>query len=518
MRFIKVISVAIIVLLLLTLGSCAQAPKEKSAPVTQYTDLPLSGGDVSIGSHDDEYGFHIVNRVEFTHPQDYPANHVAHSYQTLKTDVQKTIYDKVLDACYCFSDEKVEGDTTYKMRPVILDGTDCSPKEAEAAIIAVFDDHPEIFWMDYLFDIEYDTAAHTTELVLHSEYTAAGVVKMMQEIDDALAAFYREMPKELSAYEREVYVYKYIIDHCVYDENILDDIEYEDTHPSLFNLYGVMVDHVAVCEGYAYSFDYLCSELGIDTVLLFGVPVHKDAIGSSAWDDGGVVQQAVREIKRHDPGFCVITDVCLCEYTDHGHCGKLREDGSVDNDATLELLAREAVSHVHAGADMVAPSDMMDGRVGAIRSALDMAGFTDVPILSYAVKYASAYYGPFRDAAGSAPGFGDRRGYQMDPANSDEALREAYLDIGEGADAIMVKPALAYLDVLQRVTEAYRFPTFAYNVSGEYALVKAAAERGWVDERRIVLESLLSIKRAGACAVITYHAKDAARWLAEGDA
>ena len=259
-------------------------------------------------------------------------------------------------------------------------------------------------------------------------------------------------------------------------------------------------------------------ELGIDTVLLFGVPVHKDAIGSSAWDDGGVVQQAVREIKRHDPGFYVITDVCLCEYTDHGHCGKLREDGSVDNDATLELLAREAVSHVHAGADMVAPSDMMDGRVGAIRSALDMAGFTDVPILSYAVKYASAYYGPFRDAAGSAPGFGDRRGYQMDPANSDEALREAYLDIGEGADAIMVKPALAYLDVLQRVTEAYRFPTFAYNVSGEYALVKAAAERGWVDERRIVLESLLSIKRAGACAVITYHAKDAARWLAEGDA
>ena len=259
-------------------------------------------------------------------------------------------------------------------------------------------------------------------------------------------------------------------------------------------------------------------ELGIDTVLLFGVPVHKDAIGSSAWDDGGVVQQAVREIKRHDPGFCVITDVCLCEYTDHGHCGKLREDGSVDNDATLALLAREAVSHVHAGADMVAPSDMMDGRVGAIRSALDMAGFTDVPILSYAVKYASAYYGPFRDAAGSAPGFGDRRGYQMDPANSDEALREAYLDIGEGADAIMVKPALAYLDVLQRVTEAYRFPTFAYNVSGEYALVKAAAERGWVDERRIVLESLLSIKRAGACAVITYHAKDAARWLAEGDA
>lgn len=278
MRFIKVISVAILVLLLLTLGSCAQAPKDKSAPVTQYSDLPLSGGDVAIGSHDDEYGFHIVNRVEFTHPQDYPAKHVAHSYQTLKTDVQKTIYDKVLDACYCFSDERVEGDTTYKMRPVILDGTGFSPKEAEAAIIAAFDDHPEIFWMDYLFDIdyEYDNGSHITKLVLHSEYTAAGVVKMMREIDDALAVFYREMPKELSVYEREVYVYKYIIDHCVYDENILDNTEYEDSHPSLFNLYGVMVDHVAVCEGYAYSFDYLCSELGIDTVCISGTVVLEE--------------------------------------------------------------------------------------------------------------------------------------------------------------------------------------------------------------------------------------------------
>ena len=276
MRFIKVISAVIILLLLLTLGSCTQAPKENSAPVTQYSDLPLSGGDVAIGSHDDEYGFHIVNRVEFTHPQDYQPKHVAHSYQTLQTDVQKTIYDKVLDACYCFSDKKVEGDTTYKMRPVILDGTDCTPKEAEAAIIAVLDDHPEIFWMDYLFDIEYDTASNTTELVLHSEYTAAGVVNMMHKIDDALAAFYREMPKELSAYEREVYVYKYIIDHCVYDENILDNTEYEDSHPSLFNLYGVMVDHVAVCEGYAYSFDYLCSELGIDTVCISGTAVIEE--------------------------------------------------------------------------------------------------------------------------------------------------------------------------------------------------------------------------------------------------
>ena len=247
MRFVKVISVAILVLLLLMLGSCTQAPKENSAPVTQYSDLPLSGGDVAIGSHDDEYGFHIVNRIEFTHPQDYQPKHVAHSYQTLKTDRQKTIYDKVLDACYCFSDEKVEGDTTYKMRPVILDGTGFSPKEAEAAIIAAFDDHPEIFWMDYLFNIDYDTASNTTELVLHSEYTADQVVKMMHKIDDALAAFYREMPKDLSAYEREVDVYKYIIEHCVYDENILDDTEDEDSHLSLFNLYGVMVDHVAVC-------------------------------------------------------------------------------------------------------------------------------------------------------------------------------------------------------------------------------------------------------------------------------
>ncbi|WP_405357328.1 transglutaminase domain-containing protein [Ruminococcus sp.] len=278
MRFIKVISVAIIMLLLLTLGSCAQAPKDKSAPVTRYTDLPLSGEDVAIGSHDDEYGFHIVNRVEFTHPQDYSSKNVAHSYQTLQTDRQKTIYDKVLDACYCFSDEKVEGDTTYKMRPVILDGTGFSPKEAEAAIIAAFDDHPEIFWMDYLFDIdyEYDNGSHITKLVLRSEYTADQVVKMMQEIDDALAAFYREMPKELSAYEREVYVYKYIIDHCVYDENILDDKEYEESHPSLFNLYGVMVDHVAVCVGYAYSFDYLCSELGIDTVCISGTVVLEE--------------------------------------------------------------------------------------------------------------------------------------------------------------------------------------------------------------------------------------------------
>lgn len=272
---------------------------------------------------------------------------------------------------------------------------------------------------------------------------------------------------------------------------------------------------------YQYSIDRLDDEvdelkaLGITAVILFGLPEHKDPLGSEAYADDGIVQQAIRAIKRHDPDLYVITDVCLCEYTDHGHCGQLDESGYVDNDATLRLLAKEAVSHARAGADMVAPSDMMDGRVAALRAALDDAGFANLPILSYAVKYASAYYGPFRDAADSAPAFGDRRTYQMDPANTDEALREAKLDIDEGADMIMVKPALAYLDVLRRVTDTYHFPTVAYNVSGEYALVKAASEKGWIDERRLVLETLLSIKRAGACAIITYHAKDAARWLSE---
>jgi porphobilinogen synthase len=258
------------------------------------------------------------------------------------------------------------------------------------------------------------------------------------------------------------------------------------------------------------------SSLGIGSVMLFGLPDHKDPLGSGAYQHDGIVQQAIAAIKEHDDTYHVITDICLCEYTDHGHCGKLDSSGDVDNDATLELLAKVAVSHAEAGADMVAPSDMMDGRVAALRSALDDTGHPNMPILSYAVKYASAFYGPFRDAADSAPAFGDRSTYQMDPANSDEALREARLDIEEGADMIMVKPALGYLDVLERVVDAFHFPTVAYNVSGEYALVKAAAQRGWVDERRLVLEILCGIKRAGACATITYHAKDAARWLQEG--
>lgn len=281
-------------------------------------------------------------------------------------------------------------------------------------------------------------------------------------------------------------------------------------------------DEIASMPGvYQFSPDMLPAEiddlvgLGINSVILFGLPEHKDARGSEAYDDHGIIQEAIRTIKAHNSDFHVITDVCLCEYTDHGHCGVLDADGYVLNDPTLELLAAEAVSHAAAGADMVAPSDMMDGRVGALRSALDQAGFIDVPIMSYAVKYASGYYGPFRDAADSAPAFGDRRSYQMDPANSDEGLREAELDIIEGADMIIVKPALAYLDVVRRVKDTFSFPTVAYNVSGEYAMVKAAAQNGWIDEKRVVLETLLSMKRAGADVIITYHAKDAALWLSE---
>jgi porphobilinogen synthase len=254
--------------------------------------------------------------------------------------------------------------------------------------------------------------------------------------------------------------------------------------------------------------------LGIPAVILFGIPERKDAEGSEAWRDDGVVQTAISEIKKAAPDLVVIADVCLCEYTNHGHCGVV-DGGRVLNDPTLELLARASLSLARAGADVVAPSDMMDGRVGRIRAALDEAGFADTVILSYAVKYASAFYGPFRDAAGSAPAFGDRSGYQMDPANSDEALREARLDIEEGADIIMVKPALPCLDVIRRVKDEFRRPTAAYCVSGEYSMVKAAAERGWLDERRAVLEALTAIRRAGADSVITYSAKDAARWLGE---
>jgi porphobilinogen synthase len=253
--------------------------------------------------------------------------------------------------------------------------------------------------------------------------------------------------------------------------------------------------------------------LGIPAVILFGIPGHKDDEGSGAWDDEGIVQLATRAIKQAHPQLLVVADLCLCEYTSHGHCGALRADGTVDNDASLELLSRTAVSQARAGADIIAPSDMMDGRVGAIRTALDEDGLSDIPIMAYSAKFASAFYGPFRDAVDSAPAFGDRRGYQMDPANGDEALREVLLDVEEGADMVMVKPALPYLDVVRRVKDATRLPLAAFNVSGEYAMVKAAAAAGYVDERAVVLEALTSIRRAGADIVITYHAKDAARWL-----
>jgi porphobilinogen synthase len=255
--------------------------------------------------------------------------------------------------------------------------------------------------------------------------------------------------------------------------------------------------------------------LGIPAVLLFGVPSHKDEAASEAYDPEGIVQLAVRALKQAEPSLVVITDVCLCEYTTHGHCGVVREDGGVDNDVTLELLAKTAVSHAEAGADVVAPSDMMDGRVGAIRSQLDAEGFSDLPIIAYSAKFASAFYGPFREAAESAPSFGDRRGYQMDPANAREAVREAVIDVDEGADVVMVKPALPYLDVVTRVREAVPVPVAAYNVSGEYAALEAAAARGWIDERLAVLEALTSIRRAGADMVISYHAKQAAAWLGE---
>jgi len=257
--------------------------------------------------------------------------------------------------------------------------------------------------------------------------------------------------------------------------------------------------------------------LGVPAVILFGLPDAKDVAGSGAFAEDGIVQQAIRAIKAHDPEFMVITDVCMCEYTSHGHCGALDEHGCVINDVTLEMLAMTAVSHAEAGADMVAPSDMMDGRVGAIRAALDAEGYSEIPIMAYSAKYASAYYGPFRDAADSAPAFGDRRAYQMDPANGEEALRETALDIAEGADIVMVKPALAYMDVIRRVKDEFGYPTCAYNVSGEYAMVKAAAANDWIDEKRVVLETLTGFKRAGADMIITYHAKDAARWLKEGE-
>lgn len=261
-------------------------------------------------------------------------------------------------------------------------------------------------------------------------------------------------------------------------------------------------------------------KLGIPAVILFGIPEHKDELGSDSYSEKGIIQRAVRKLKGELPELYVITDVCFCEYTSHGHCGYLACSGEVcdvDNDKTLELLKKQVVSHASAGADMVAPSGMMDGMIKAIREALDGAGFTDIPIMSYAAKYASAYYGPFRDAAESAPAFGDRRTYQMDPANFNEALREVALDIQEGADIVMVKPALAYMDVIRAVKETFKYPTAAYNVSGEYSMVKAAVMKGWIDERRIVLETLTAMKRAGADLILTYHALDAAKWLKEGN-
>ncbi len=270
---------------------------------------------------------------------------------------------------------------------------------------------------------------------------------------------------------------------------------------------------------YQFSVEELIREvqsvqaLGVLGVILFGIPAVKDAVGSDSCDDNGIIQTAVRALKQNVSGISVITDVCFCEYTDHGHCGVIK-DNYVDNDATLELLQKQAVSHAKAGADMIAPSGMIDGMVGAMRAALDAAGFDKLPIMSYAVKYASAFYGPFRDAVDSTPQFGDRRTHQMDPANSREALREAELDVREGADFLMVKPALSYLDVIERIKARFDLPLAAYNVSGEYSMVKAAAERGWIDEQKVALEILTSIKRAGADLILTYHAKDAAKWLA----
>jgi porphobilinogen synthase len=274
------------------------------------------------------------------------------------------------------------------------------------------------------------------------------------------------------------------------------------------------IDHLSI--GHAVAEAGEAQALGIPAVLLFGLPAGKDEEGSGAWDDEGVVQLATRAIKDAHPDLLVVTDLCLCEYTSHGHCGVVRAGGDgvvVDNDATLELLSRTAISQARAGADIIAPSDMMDGRVGAIRAALDDDGLTETPIMAYSAKFASAFYGPFREAADSTPAFGDRRGYQMDPANGDEAVREALLDVEEGADILIVKPALPYLDVIRRVKDRTSMPLAAYNVSGEYAMLKAAAAAGYLDERTAVLEALTSIRRAGADIVITYHAKDAAQWL-----
>ncbi len=275
--------------------------------------------------------------------------------------------------------------------------------------------------------------------------------------------------------------------------------------PSMPGVYRISVDKLA-------REAKECFALGVKNVILFGLPEKKDAVGSGAHAKNGIIQQAIKEIKNKVPDMMVTTDVCLCEYTDHGHCGVII-DNDVDNDATLEILARTALSHAQAGADMVAPSDMMDGRVGEIRAALDENNYSNIPIMSYAVKYASAFYGPFRDAADGAPQFGDRRGYQMDPANAREAFREATLDVEEGADILMVKPAVAYLDIISKLRDEFDLPVAAYHVSGEYAMIKAAAANGWLDEEKVMHETLLSIRRAGADIILTYYAKQFARLI-----
>ena len=307
----------------------------------------------------------------------------------------------------------------------------------------------------------------------------------------------RSMVRETSLSPKD-FVYPIFV---VPGENVKEEI------PSMPNCYHLSVDKAVELAEEIY-------ELGIPSVEVFGLPEYKDEIGSSAWDMNSPVQRAIKAIKEAVPELIIVGDVCLCQYTSHGHCGKLC-DHYVDNDEPLKLLQKVAVSQAKAGADIIAPSDMMDGRVAAIREALDENGFINVSIMSYTIKYASGYYGPFRDAANSAPQFGDRRAYQMDPANDREAMKELELDLEEGADIIMVKPALAYLDIVRKVRDRVNHPVAVYNVSGEYAMVKAAAEKGWIDEKRIVLETLTSMKRAGADIIITYHAMDAARWLQE---
>jgi porphobilinogen synthase len=289
----------------------------------------------------------------------------------------------------------------------------------------------------------------------------------------------------------------------IHGENVRNEI------PSMPGVFQLSVDQLEA-EGHELV------ELGIPAVILFGLPETKDEAGTGAYAHDGIVQRGLRELKAKVPELVLVTDVCMCEYTSHGHCGILDDNGCVINDLTLEMLAQTAVSHAEAGADIVAPSDMMDGRVAAIRAALDAEGYTDTPIMAYSAKYAGGFYGPFREAADSAPAFGDRRSYQMDVANGDEAVRETALDIAEGADIVMVKPGMAFLDLVWRVKTEFGYPTAVYNVSGEYSMVKAAAAKGWIDERSVVMDTMHCMKRAGADLILTYHAKDVARWLREG--